>query len=494
MKNHPQLRYAQTVHLEPGYEAALRDLLDGGFPLIRLDDMAKLLSGFLIFQLRNRDILQEKGLRGSIFYPCDYLDNHLANLYPTRLPCSVEVDMGGQTSIRYQWREVVASGTVLSNIRHDSRRLSYTREPDMGAVSTWPFCEGLLESLAVTGTDKDASRVSFVRGGDADRIESSREKLFEVKRSILEEVYQALLRKDAFPLFGRCMAILRDHEMQKEDIDFYMQVELLYDRAVRNNPKASAGVDLRPGGLCSLLDFVSIMDTVLNNVEIGDIWEKLARVWRFVGGDGTFEVSLEWPFDRFVASAGFEAATLFGAVCESVRLKSLRTFADGVESTNFSSRIQVNVYTDPGNLSDLMRAFERSAGSLADLATCAKGREITVSVSQETSSENTPLGPRSPGLYWSGNCSAVNWIRQDGTQPDIWEPFSNEQAAAMRILRAALDNGSLFVSGDYIIEQTGTKKKGMKELFRGHPAWKTLLKGGEAIEGRNKKGQYYLDP
>lgn len=58
--------------------------------------------------------------------------------------------------------------------------------------------------------------------------------------------------------------------------------------------------------------------------------------------------------------------------------------------------------------------------------------------------------------------------------------FTPGQAAVVKILWEAWENGTPEVGGDYLVENAGLQSSRLSDLFRGHPAWdKMLVQGGE---------------
>jgi|GEM_PF-2934798 len=66
--------------------------------------------------------------------------------------------------------------------------------------------------------------------------------------------------------------------------------------------------------------------------------------------------------------------------------------------------------------------------------------------------------------------------------------FTANQAACIRLLWEAWENGTPEVSGAMILENAGIDQKRLSAVFRGHPAWGTMIRPGQT------KGSYRLSP
>ena len=65
-------------------------------------------------------------------------------------------------------------------------------------------------------------------------------------------------------------------------------------------------------------------------------------------------------------------------------------------------------------------------------------------------------------------------------------PFTPKQADAIRAMYEAWRSGTARLSQQYILAAAESDQKRLAHLFRGHPAWGTLIKG-------DGKGNYRLD-
>jgi hypothetical protein len=172
------------------------------------------------------------------------------------------------------------------------------------------------------------------------------------------------------------------------------------------------------------------------------------------------------------------------------------------------------IMTSPENANMAAAIMEGHKGSFSDVANDPAKKHLSIHVTAKS-----PSDVRGQGLYSSSESyQAVTWIRKDLTSTDYF--FNSAQGVAIRVLHEAhLKGGGGRLNDAEIMEivenevpprrrrsdesedarkgLANVRKGGLQALFRPggktHPAWGYLIKGGEAVDGRNLRGQYYLD-
>ena len=91
--------------------------------------------------------------------------------------------------------------------------------------------------------------------------------------------------------------------------------------------------------------------------------------------------------------------------------------------------------------------------------------------------------PNRPALAMSAGCEAVRWGETVYT-------FTLKQRMVVAALREARELGVHWVSGDALMEAAESDNNRLRDLFRGHPAWGTLIVSGLQAGGR--AGMYRL--
>jgi hypothetical protein len=85
-------------------------------------------------------------------------------------------------------------------------------------------------------------------------------------------------------------------------------------------------------------------------------------------------------------------------------------------------------------------------------------------------------------IVCSPDCRSVRW---GGTQ----FTFTANQAAVVELLSEARRHGTPDIGGDTLLYRTQVDSKRLRDVFRGHPAWNTMI-----VEGETKGAHRLADP
>lgn len=465
--------------------AIIRDVHAGNFLLCSLDDLETLLLLFLDFQRLDKDHLIATGLRRFMFRPSKFLDQGLANLYFTRVPCGVKMTGMNQEwpRILYAWYEgwPVKLRPIFADGAEDD--ILYTREIDIEWLAEW---------MLPTEPPRRVTECSrgviapFLRISDVLRIEGERALLFDIKETVLLEICRALKHRDASMLWKRCIEILTGKDIPQSFAEYYVQTDWQYRVMIgRRYTHEELAADQYPGGLSALFTLVRHVEQEINEPTWGNLtetWVYIRNLFHAKGVD-----LLRANYSQLVEVVDAEILDDFA---DWVSYLSMKASFDAGEllSAGLNVEMTQSFLTRPEHQKEVAKRLDDFRGTLSDFARNPVGLSLDVRIM-----EGGKVVMKAPGLYFSdATCASVRWIKKDGTE-DMW-PFSSDQAAAMVHLRRAWESGALYVKGDVIIEEIGTAEKDMRRLFKGHPAWMTLIKGGKSTGGGNLKGQYYLDP
>ena len=91
---------------------------------------------------------------------------------------------------------------------------------------------------------------------------------------------------------------------------------------------------------------------------------------------------------------------------------------------------------------------------------------VEVATSAHASAHNSPPTKHSPDFR------SVHWFGASYT-------FTPGQAAVVKILWVAWENGTPEVGGDYLLGQSGLESGRMSDIFKRHPAWSNMIVEGQ---------------
>lgn len=99
------------------------------------------------------------------------------------------------------------------------------------------------------------------------------------------------------------------------------------------------------------------------------------------------------------------------------------------------------------------------------------GRQIVVPFPRAARMPATAPAAALPGSRHSVDYRSVQWEGREFV-------FSPNQAAVVKVLWEAMEDGTPEVGGDTLLEAAGSEAVRMRDVFRDHPAWGSLIVPG----------------
>jgi hypothetical protein len=226
----------------------------GAFPIVSLTELEAEITTFKSALKADKEHLVKVGWPGHELRKSVWLDCMLERLYNVKCP-SMIYHFRDQNVIAYSWAPV----GIPSRFR--------------GASEYWGPQK---DTHGDDASYEDASYMDGVTSDDAIRLEAGRERFFELKVAILEELLCAVQARSPEGLWERCLYVLTGI-LTAEEADFYLRMDRLYTGFdIRTGDVADDEEQHRPGGLTDLL-------TVIGHVEKELTFRTMDRVRKRIG-------------------------------------------------------------------------------------------------------------------------------------------------------------------------------------------------------------------
>jgi hypothetical protein len=231
-------------------EVVADNVLDpwGTFPLVSLIELEGEIAAFISALKLDKEHLVKVGWPSHQFRQSVWLDCWLERLYHVKNPSVIRHDH--EDVLTYGWTPIGISARFPGTSEHSGHR-----EDTRGEDASY----------------EDASYMDEITSDDAIRLEAGRERFFELKVAILEELLRAVKARSPEGLWERCLKVLTG-TLAAEEADFYLRVDRLYSGFdIRTGEVVFDAPQYRPGGLTDLL-------TVMGHVEKELTFRTMDRV------------------------------------------------------------------------------------------------------------------------------------------------------------------------------------------------------------------------
>ena len=214
---------------------AVEYLSDEGVPLYSLPELEHHLDVFIKHLERDRKHLIKTGLPQHCFRPCRWLYLQLGRLY-----------------------DVKATGSPWPHDEIMRKRKGMPKMPAYNWVKHVPH-KGFL-GIESTGFEhcayEEADLLRDMDSENAQRLEASRARLFDLRIKVLRELHDAVSREDCSQLWKKCLKLLTDTVLGDE-ADFLLGMDRSYIGVdARSDGAAEASPKMIPGGLTNLLEVI----------------------------------------------------------------------------------------------------------------------------------------------------------------------------------------------------------------------------------------------
>jgi len=224
-------------------------LNDNTIPFYTLDKLADLTKEFIDHLHENKDHLLKTGFPETTFEKSPWLDKHLNKLYFIKMPVSVHEKVlpsigrrKGKLENIYFWNEatVDSDNAILLHIKETIKELKqyqYTDRKDKESQVKYEVLSVHLHDMLRQLEEWNLTNYDvapFIQGlteEDAIKIEGIRDKLFNLKISVLERLYNSAKRKNKNKLITDCVKIINKY-LTAEEIDFLIKKDHFYNNLV----------------------------------------------------------------------------------------------------------------------------------------------------------------------------------------------------------------------------------------------------------------------
>lgn len=389
----------------------------------------------------------------------NWFESSLDNLYWTKKP-----------SNHYIYSTMLAPGEVLPwgvNECSLPNLMSFLFLRDPGTY------EDKVRRKAKPLTYEEAPIAEGMSRRDAQLLEDCRPRFLEAKIRVLKAIREATAEGDQDGLWDRCLAVLTEH-LQASDVDLLLRLEdKFYRRATEFH-----GVRIRPrdesGGLTRLASAAGDVESELRfgfNAEMRRRFASMLSDYKLEGH----------PLERY-SYFHIVADPKFSELAEGMRQLDMRRaelnefqrqHAERVRKAlaeEFEDRIYVQVKRrfTPVYEPQIRNLAEFAAKHLETVGRMPEIKYGAISVGDTGRRTDSDCPNFSPGFR-----SACIGGREYS--------FTKMQAKAMECLWIAYQQGAPDVPTEAILETLDTTQTRLRDLFREHPAWNTVL-----VPGRTK--------
>ena len=223
-------------------------LNDNTIPFYTLDKLADLTKEFIDHLHENKDHLIKTGFPETTFEKSPWLDKHLNKLYYVKMPVSVHEivlpSIGrrkGKLENIYSWNEATVdyNNAILFKIQKTIKELKQyqyrdrkDKESQMNYDALSVHLHDMLRQLELNLSSYDeAPLIQGLTEEDAIKIEGIRDKLFNLKISVLDKLYDSAKSKNKNKLITDCVKIINKY-LTAEEIDFLIKQDHFYNNLV----------------------------------------------------------------------------------------------------------------------------------------------------------------------------------------------------------------------------------------------------------------------
>jgi hypothetical protein len=443
---------------------------DYGVPLYSRHELADQLIDFNRFLQADHEHLLKTGLPSKSFGGSRWLSSQLAKLYPVRCtendePFEEPVTYRGE-KVAYYWSKVVRD-----------------------------LCR--LEIHEVRVPQDDADFLEGFTAAEAVKLELLREKVLELKHSVLEEAVQELQSSGESDLWEKCLPHLVA-TLSADEAEFLSRMDAAYRNppAGRNLSHALAAmlrtrIPSEPGGFSNLIELVG---HVQQECMIGTMHRTREALGEFVADDGDHPVlssASAWSYFDFVdddyAQETIESAISQFLECEAREREFWAAFRNRVESAvseKFDREITIEVRSKP-SIAERLRGNIASYADFAKNSFDASGKLPALKLAPTAlANDNFDQPPFAKDNVPDGPCPPFTWrhegkIVKDNMQPAAWKMVKHLWQAAE--LSATTDDLKLPVYDDAEREtgenEFGSLRRAANSFFKEHKIpWRITIK------------------